>query len=1044
MFKFAINHGIIVTVAVLIICTLGIAAIFRVPVQMIPDMDVTTLSVVTRWPGATPQDVEKEIIIEQEKYLRSLPYLEKMTSEATTGRASIELEFQLGSDINEVLIYTNNALSQVPSYPENVDQPRVLTSVFSSNSFMYFSISALEGNPKNLDIIMQRDFIEDTVQTALERVPGVSEVNVRGGAERQIKIYLDPMKLAERQISLSALRQALRQRNTDVSGGDINSGKRRYLLRTVGRFSSIEEIEQTIIAHREGNPIYLHELGHVEFGHAEIQSIAHINGEQVISLSIKRQLGSNVINVMDGVMAVVAELNEHVLQERGLRMQLNNEDVQYIRDAVQIVGQNLFLGACLATLILLLFLRSPATTLIGALGIPICTIAAFLGLLVMGRTINVISLAGIAFAIGMTLDNSIVVLENIDRHRKMGKKAIQAAYDGVEEVWTAVLASTLTTIFVFLPIIFIEQEAGQLYSDIAIAIASAILMSMLVAITIVPAATAQLKVRTQAQPQVSSLLVRLGNQIKQKVMAFISWLLPSVVRRLVLIGSVLILAFGIIWGLTPKAEYLPEGEEAKVFAFMFPPSGYNLPEMARISAAMNEYFVPHIQADRSAFIEGKTPVPPLDVLVTSASDSRLMLIATTRHEDMAALIDSVTEKFREIPGMRAFASRGSIFSGNLGGTRSVELDITGPELAPLYEVALKTFLKAKELFNDPQIRPVPGLSLGQPLLEIRPDWNRAQELGIHTADLGYLIWALADGAYVDEFFLADDKIDMFLYSTANTVQKPQDLAKLPIYSQTTGHVVPLSAIADIVTTVNTETIRRVDGERTVTLAIVAPRETPLETAVERVKTEIIAGLRASGDIPDNVSLRIAGASDKLQATRAALSGNFVLAILISYFLMVAIFSHWGYPFIIMLSVPLGIGGGIVGLWLINHVVNQPFDMITMLGFLVLIGTVVNNPILLVEQALHNRAQGMEIIPAVIHSTEVRLRPILMSTITTLFGLSPLVFLPGAGSELYRGLGTIVLFGLLFSTLITLTFMPSLLSLLLQLGERFGRQPVTEE
>lgn len=1037
MFRFAIHNGIIVTIATLIICTLGIAALFRVPVQMIPDMDVTTLSVITRWAGATPQDIEKEILIEQEKYLRNLPNLTKMTSEASTGRAVIELEFQLGSDINEALIYTNNALSQVPTYPENVDQPRILTSVFSSNSFMYFAIQALPDNPKSVDILMQRDFIEDNVRTALERVPGVSEVRVRGGSERQIKVYLDPAKLAVHHISLKTLRQALRARNRDMSGGDLDSGKRRYLLRTVGRFKDIAEIENTVIAYRAGTPIYLRDVGYAELGYAEVQWITQVNGEKVISLSIKRQLGSNVIKVMDGVMATVERLNATLLHDQGLMMRLNSEDVQYVRDAIVVVGQNLLIGGLLATFILFLFLRALPATLIGALGIPVCTIAAFLGLLLLGRTINVISLVGIALAIGMTLDNSIVVLENIDRHRRSGKPLFQAALDGVEEVWTAVLASTLTTVFVFLPIIFVQEEAGQLYSDIAIAISAAILMSMLVAVTLVPAAAARLMGSSdkQSAPTLNTL-GRIGLRFKQQVTVFMTWLLSGLLRRFLLIGAVLAITFGIMWGLTPKAEYLPEGEEAKVFAFMFPPPGYNLQEMSQVGEAINAYFLPHLHAERTAFDQGDTEVPPLDLLLISVSNARLMLIAITAHDNMDALIAAVSHQFDQVPGMRAFASRGSIFSGNLGGTRSVELDITGPDLPDLYAVTLKAFLKAKQVFDDPQVRPVPGLTLGQPLLEIRPDWHRVEELGIETGDLGYLIWALADGAYLDEFFLADDKIDMFLYSTAGTIQRPQDLKDLPIYTAT-GEIVPLGAVADITTTVNTETIRRIDGLRTLTLAIVAPRDIALETAVEKVETELIAALKEAGEIPAGVHLQIGGASDKLKATREALSGNFTLALLICYFLLVAIFSHWGYPFIILLTVPLGVGGGILGLWLMNEVIGiqQSFDMITLLGFLVLIGTVVNNPILLVERAVKNRYQhGMTVATAVVESTQIRLRPIMMTTITTVFGLSPLVFLPGAGTELYRGLGTIVLFGLLFSTLITLTLTPALLSLLLQLSD----------
>ncbi|MCZ6797921.1 MAG: efflux RND transporter permease subunit [Gammaproteobacteria bacterium] len=365
----------------------------------------------------------------------------------------------------------------------------------------------------------------------------------------------------------------------------------------------------------------------------------------------------------------------------------------------------------------------------------------------------------------------------------------------------------------------------------------------------------------------------------------------------------------------------------------------------------------------------------------------------------------------------------------------------------LFDAGFKAFIKSRQIFENPQVRPQPSsLSLGQPLLEIRPDWERAAELAIDTEELGYTIWAYSDGAYVDEFFLGDDKIDMFLYSTQGAIERPQDIDKLMLYSAQ-GGIIPLSSIATVQETVNTEIIRRVDGARTITLGIIPPRDIPLETGVEIVKRELIQAMKETGEISDDIHMKITGASDQLHATRSALAGNFLIAILISYLIMVAIFSHWGYPLLIVTTVPVGIAGSIFGLWLMNAIgahldllglanIHQPFDVITMLGFLILIGTVVNNPILLVDRTVRNiKKRGMEINAAVLESVHTRLRPIMMSSITTVFGLSPLVFSPGAGTELYRGLGAIVLFGLLFSTIVNLTFMPAVLSLVLQVREK---------
>ncbi len=1052
MFRFAIEKPVILTVIILIICLFGILAVFRVPIQMIPDLDVRAVSVSTRWPGASPQDVEKEIIIEQEEYLRRIPSLERMISRASTGRAEIELEFGSGTDINEVLIRVNNALSQVPSYPENVDEPRIVTSSISDSPFLFYRVVPLAGNPLDVDIYQMRDFLEDEIRTQIERVPGVSEIQLWGGAERQVRIYIDPIKLAERELRLIDVRNAIRSRNRDVSGGDLDSGKRRYLLRTVGRFSTVEEMNELVIGRRGDALIRLKDVGYAELSTFEIRTYSYTDGVPSITLGVRRQVGSNVVEVMEGVQKKVARLNQGLVKQNGLEIRLNADDVKYVRDSVKNVRRNLAIGAILATIVLFLFLRSTSATITGALGIPVCTIAAFLGLLITGRTINVISLAGIAFAIGMTLDNSIVVLENIYRHLGEGKARAAAALDGVKEVWSAVLASTLTTVFVFLPVIFVGEEAGQLYSDIAIAISAAILMSMLVAITVIPAACSRF-----LQPPTSSnhegILPRLGDNFSGVVMGFVEWVISNAARRAILIVSLLVCVALIIAQLTPRAEYLPEGEEEKVFAFVFSPPGYNIEEMHTIQRKLMNDLLPYVGEDPAKFSSGKMDVPGLAYVSTYSSAGRIILIveATTRSQ-AEALKQVLTEHTRDIPGVIAFASRGSIFSSNTGGSRSINLELSGTDLVSLFDAGFRAFVRSKEIFENPQVKPEPSaLSLGQPMLEIHPDWERAAELSIDTEDLGYAIWAYSDGAYVDEFFLGDDKIDMFLYSSSGAIERPQDLEQIMLYSAE-GGIIPLSSVATVKETVNTETIRRVDGARTITLGIIPPRTVPLETGVEIVRKELIENMKASGEIAEDIHMQITGASDDLDATRESLAGNFAVAILISYLLLVAIFSHWGYPLLIIISVPVGIAGSIFGLWLMNLLganldllglsnIHQPFDVITMLGFLILIGTVVNNPILLVDRTVRNiRDHGMPVNGAILESTRARLRPIMMSSITTIFGLSPLVFSPGAGAELYRGLGAIVLFGLLFSTVVTLTFIPAVLSLVLQLQAGFLQKP----
>jgi multidrug efflux pump subunit AcrB len=1044
--RFSLEKPVILAVGIIIVSLFGLAALFRVPLQLIPDLDPRVVTVQTIWPGASPQDVEKEILVAQEEFLRNVTGVDRMISSASFGRGTIELEFPFGLDINEALIRTSNALSQVPRYPENVDEPRISSESFSQNAFAYYSIQPLPGNPRALNISEETDWIEDNIKTRLERVPGVASVDVSGGTRRQMNIYLDPARLASHRLNVIDVRNAIRSRNRDMSGGDMDFGKRRYLVRTLGRFQDVEEVNQLIIAERNGSFIRLSDVGYAELGQSELRSVRFGDGKPQIFMSIRKQVGSNIVEVFEDANAAIGELNAGIARDYGVSIVLRSDDVRYIQDSVFTVIKNLMIGAVLAFLVLRLFLRSWSATMIGAVGIPVCTLAAFLGLLLTGRTINVISLAGVAFAIGMTMDNSIVVLENIMRMVAGGKDRRKAALEGVQEVWPAVLASTLTTVMVFLPVVFLDLEAGQLYSDIAIGISAMILMSMIVAVTLVPSVSGHFLVHREipeghhAGPV--GLIVRGGIRVGHALMNGMEWLLGSTRRSVAALLLTLAAALAIPLTLAPAAEYLPEGEEAKVFARMFAPPGYNLETMVDIWGRVDPPVTSQLGADGADYLAGKTDIPPLAGQISFVSPGFMMFVTTPRdRDDTQSLLDALTRNFRAEPGMRSFASRGSIFSDNQGGSRSINVELSGRNLEQLFSTSMKAFNNANGLFDGVQVNSDPSpptLSMSQPIARVRPDWERAAELRISQDQLGYTMWAFSDGAFVDEFFLDDDKIDMYLYSTAGSVNQPRDLEGIMIH--TPDGTVQLSSLASVEETVGASSVRRVNGLRTVTLGIIPPRDIALETGVGIVREQLIEGMRASGEIPDDIAVTITGASTMLEQTRAQMAGNFALAIVIAYLLMVAVFSHWGFPLIIMTTVPIGISGGLVGLWLMNAVgVSQPFDVITMLGFLILIGTVVNNPILIVERAVRNvEEHAMAIREAVKEAAHVRLRPVMMSTVTTVCGLSPLVLMPGEGTELYRGLGAIVLFGLLFSSIVTLTILPVFLALVLETAERFKK------
>ena len=476
---------------------------------------------------------------------------------------------------------------------------------------------------------------------------------------------------------------------------------------------------------------------------------------------------------------------------------------------------------------------------------------------------------------------------------------------------------------------------------------------------------------------------------------------------------------------------------------MSSPPGYNLETMTEIGLELQEYFLPFLEHSPEQFYNGETEVPALAYLNLSIQASRIRIISQPKDPaHIKPMMDAIAKKYETYPGMRTFVTRGSIITSNSGGSRSINLDISGASLQDIYDVALSADQRAKTVFENPRVRANPStLSLSQPMVEIKPDWNKLAETGMTASELGLTVSALTDGAFVDEFFLDDDKIDIYLYSNLGNQVKLDDLNQLPVYTPA-GAVIPLSAIATINETVDTSSIRRVDGRRTVTLNIIPPESVPLEIGVEIVKQDVVSYLQQAGEIPNNVKITISGASDQLDATRESLSSNYLIAVIIIYLLLVAIFTHWGYPVLIMATIPLGISGGIFGLWLMNSIggwlpsiglaeISQSFDMITMLGFLILMGTVVNNPILIVHQAMTGRNQGMNAVDAVKNAVETRIKPIAMSTLTTVFVIEHLVMLPGEVTDLYRGDGVIVIFVILCSDLYTLTFLQSMTVSVLQ-------------
>ena len=778
------------------------------------------------------------------------------------------------------------------------------------------------------------------------------------------------------------------------------------------------------------------DVARVELGHEDLDLVVRHIGIPTIVMNAVREPGTNVLVVMERIRNTLEELNQGILKDRYLAIEQVYDETSYIYSAIDLVKQNIYLGGSLAILVLLVFLRNFSSTVIVAVAIPISVVGTFLVMTLMGRNINVVSLAGISFAIGMVVDNSIVIFENIFRHREMGKSRLKAAYDGTVEVWGAVLASTLTTVAVFLPIVFVEEEAGQLFRDIAIAISSSVVLSLIVSITVIPSLSAKILgrvVRKESGGKKFNPFAGFAAAFVNAVYRFVHWMCGYVTARLAVAVGLVFLAAGFVWLLMPQTEYLPEGNREILFGILLPPPGYNLEELENIAREVEADILPLVEREeqKSEFAE-KMGLPPSNNFFYVAQGQQVFMgIVSKIQERTRELLPYVYQVLSKIPGMIAIVQQPSLFATEIGKGRSIEVEIKGPDLEQLIAIGREVFVNVMQVIPGAQVRPIPGLDLGNPEIQVTPNRDRLTRVNMTTSQLGVTVSAMVDGTVASNYRLYGDEIDLVVKSEEGTISRTQDMEKVPIITPA-GEKVTLGSLADIRLEEGPTQINHLDSQRAIVIQVIPPQELALETAMDRILEKVINPIKAGGKLGSFYTIDLGGTADDLTRTRRALQWNFVLALVISYLLMCALFENFFYPFIIMFSVPLAAAGGFVGLFIINTVIiEQPLDILTMLGFVILVGIVVNNAILIVHQSLNNiRERSMNSRDAIAESVRTRIRPIYMSTITTVFGLMPLVLSPGAGSEFYRGLGSVVIGGLFVSTVFTIFLIPALFSLAL--------------
>ncbi|MFT4711117.1 MAG: HAE1 family hydrophobic/amphiphilic exporter-1, partial [Planctomycetota bacterium] len=861
------------TIAVGVIFALlgGLMALTSVPVQMTPEVKSVVVNVSTFWENASPQEIESDIIDEQEQRLGNLSGLASMTSTSRAGAAELRLEFVTGTDIDAAVSRVAQRLDEVPAYPAGVLKPNV--EGLDPETRDYMSWVALSSSDPDFDATTLHDFMERRLVPRLERIEGISEVGMMGTREKEIHLFVDPMELARRGITYAELLGAIDSSNDNFSGGKLPEGKNDIRVRSVGRFSDIEDVGNLVIRREAAGAIYLRDLATIEEGYKELTTWARARGHYMPFFNFTLEHGANMLETMDSLKAEFAKLNapggllDRHAQELGLngnlQLVVNYDATTYVEDAIGLVQSNIIIGGAIAALVLLLFLRSIRTVAIVGIAIPISVIASFMVLVALGRSINIISLAGMAFAVGMVVDNAIVVIENIFRHLEMGKPVHRAALDGTREVAGAVLASTLTTVVVFLPILLIQDSAGQLFRDIALAIMAAVGLSLLVSVTVIPSAATTLLGKTGGRAGDGA---RKGKQAKRRgffvraIGGTVTWLMSSWVRSA---AATLVFFLGTGFGimqLMPPLDYLPTGNRNIVFGMLMPPPGYNLDQLTKIGKRVEENMRPAWEVAGTRFdVErnllgqplGETeasfdPVgpdrreplqvvpmgptgpmpdqayevmpPPLDYYFLVGFNGTLFHGAIARDPkqvvDVVPLMTQATGN-GVAPDVFGFAFQMPLF--NTGGSTgtAIKIDLFGDDLTEVEAGAMALFGSLMGSFGPQAIMPDPmNFALPTPELMLTAMDERLRELDMTRTDVGYAMQANSDGLILPRQFEADgDLKDLKIISPAARGDNPiAALLDVPL-STPAGHVIKLADVASFERGTAPEVIKHVNRQR---------------------------------------------------------------------------------------------------------------------------------------------------------------------------------------------------------------------------------------
>lgn len=1001
-----------VLVAVLLACALGVYAFVKLPVQLFPDIDEPVISVFTSWRTAAPNEVEAEIVEPQEQALRGMPGLKELNAWAGEGGAWINLRFAVGTDMQATLIEVISRMNQLPPMPRDAQAPVISLGEDGgggpNQTLSWFFVQLLPGTPGPVESYRQE--LEEILRPRIEAVPGVAGLRINAGAAEELQIVFDPIRAAELGVEIPRI-AALAGNADDVSGGFVDIGRRQYTVRFAGRYAPAE-LSELVLEWRDGRPVRLGDVATVEVRRGDRTDLAMQNGNPAIGIQIMKENGANVLETLRAVKAEIEQLRTGPLAQMGLSIAQSFDPSVFIDQAIGMVTGNLLAGVLLAVAVLWLFVRDRRATLLVGLSIPICLLVTLAALEFTGRTLNVISLAGLAFGVGQSLDTAIVMLEAIARKRERGLAPLEAALAGARQVWPALLASTVTSVIVFLPIVFMRDAASQLFADLALTISIGVVASLFVAVTALPLAASRWLGSSRVHTGSGGPYAALAGRI-------VAWT-DDARRRYATVALLLVLPAVLTWVLLPPLDYLPPVKRDAIDGFFQFPPGASVDTIDReIVQEIARRMEPYMRGERQPALKNYY------VLVWPGGGGTIGArpLDPDRIDELGRLIsEEITAGF---PDTQVFASQGNLFGG-FGDGRNIDFQLQSSDFEALLPAARRAQEIIREKLPGAQVQAFQGLELAEPELRLTPDDRRTSEIGWTRADLGTLVRALGDGVWVGEHFDGERRLDMIL--RARGWESPEDLASVPVATPS-GAVVPLGELVAIDSTVGPAGLRRVDGRRTVGLNVSPPKSLSLQQAIELMQREVEPEVRRL--LPPDGSIRYAGNADNLGTALANFRENLTLAFVVLFLVMAALFRSAKDSAVVMLTIPLASFGGVLAIWVLRLFTAQTLDLLTMIGFVVLMGLVVNNAILLTDETRAGERAGLARREAIAAALRDRTRPIFSITLTTLFGMLPMVIVPGPGSALYRGLATVILGGMALNAIFTLMLLPALL----RLGER---------